>query len=66
MTAGQTRRPEGWRELSPSGSLLKDTGAQTKRGDLHRTPDQPPCGREKEKQRALAFSGFQGASVNKL
>lgn len=41
-------------------------GAQTKRGDLHRTPDQPPCGREKEKQRVLVFGGFQGVSVNKL
>lgn len=48
--SGTDHKTRGMEITSPSGSLLKDTGAQTKRGDLHRTPDQPPCGREKEKQ----------------
>lgn len=66
VTVGQTTGLEEGNRISPSGRLLQDTGAQNKHGDLNRTPDQSPRGRETEKQRVLGFGGFQGASVNRL
>lgn len=58
VTVGQTTAPERIKGLSPSGRLLEDTGAENEHSDLNRTPDQPPCGGGKMKQRALGFGDF--------
>lgn len=63
MTVGQATGPEEMKGLSPSGRLLKDTGVQNEHGDLNGTPDQPPGGGEKIKQRVLGSGDFQGTSV---
>lgn len=64
--SGTDHRTRGREQNFPIREAFAGHGAQNKHGDLNRTPDQSPRGRETEKQRVLGFGGFQGASVNRL